>query len=358
VRFVPTETSSHDPISRSKSSVYGAPVALVWSAIAIVYVVWGSTYLAIKVSIETLPPLTSAGLRFLAASIVLGLIVLIVRRSSFRITRKEASTAALAGLLLLVGGNGLVVVAEESISSGLAALLVSTTPLWIVVLRSVVGDRPSVLTVIGVLVGFAGVAIVLLPGSDGLDGDLPHALLIVVAALSWATGSLLATRRPMPANPFVGSVVEMFAGGLALVVIGLFRGELADFDLSQLSTRSVLGWVYLVGFGSVVAFSAFVWVLDKAPVSTVATYAYVNPVIAVALGALVLSERVGVPVLLGGLVIVAAIGVVVTAEGRQRRASQSREPLEACGAAGSSPGTVEHRAELGVERRRDDDGSR
>ncbi len=302
---------------------------MTWGALGIVYVVWGSTYLGIKISIETLPPLVSTGVRFTSAAVILVLAIAAIRPRTLRVTRAELGTAVLSGLFLLVGGNGMVVLAEDRISSGLAALLVSTTPLWVVVLRTVLGDRPAVATMIGVGIGFGGVAILLAPtGSDGFDGDLWHSLLVVAAALSWATGSLLSIRRPMPANPFVGSVIQMFAGGLVLGTIGVARGELTGFALDQVSLRSWLALLYLVLAGSVVAFSAYVWVLGKLPVSTVTTYAYVNPVFAVILGALLLSEPIRPAMLIGGAVIVAAVAVVVTADGRQRRRDRIAEAEE------------------------------
>jgi drug/metabolite transporter (DMT)-like permease len=330
---------------RAKSNATAAsgvtvPLAA-WGALGIVYVVWGSTYLGIKISIETLPPLVSTSVRFTGAALVLVAAIAAVRPRTLRFTRAQFGTAALSGLLLLVGGNGMVVLAEERISSGLAALLVSTTPLWVVVLRSLFGDRPALATVVGVGIGFVGVAVLLLPGGGGVGGSVGHGVLVVGAALSWAAGSLLSIRRPMPANPFVGSVVQMFAGGLVLGAIGVTRGELTGFRFEQVSTRSWLALLYLLLAGSVVAFTAYVWVLGQLPVSTVTTYAYVNPVIAVGLGALVLSESVGMTGLVGGAIIVAAVAVVVTAEGRARRAAAAgaRAALDP-GCPGAGEGSV------------------
>lgn len=307
---------------RSKSNA-SAPAGVTvplsaWGALGIVYVVWGSTYLAIKVSIETLPPLVSTALRFGGAAVLLLAVIAAVRPRTLRTSRQQFVTAACSGVLLLVGGNGMVVLAEERISSGLAALLVSTTPLWVVVLRAVLGDVPSAATVAGVALGFLGVA-VLISGGGAVGGSFWHSLLVVGAAFSWACGSLLTARRPMPANPFVGSVIQMAAGAVILGAIGLIRGELRGFTLDQVSTRSAVALIYLLIVGSVIAFSAYVFVLGQLPVSTVTTYAYVNPVFAVFLGAVLLSEPVTSAVLLGGGVIVAAVAVVVTAEGRQRR---------------------------------------
>jgi drug/metabolite transporter (DMT)-like permease len=320
---------------RDKSNAFGSSAVTVplaaWGALGIVYVVWGSTYLAIKVSIETLPPLFSSGARFTGAGLLLVLAVAVARPRALRVSGRQLGTAALSGVLLLLGGNGMVVLGEERISSGLAALLVSTTPLWVVVLRTAIGDRPAAATVAGVVLGFAGVAILLLPGGS-VGGSLGHSLLVVGAAFSWACGSLLATRQPMPANPFVGSVIQLITGGLALCAVGLARDELAGFDPGQVSMRSAVALAYLMIVGSLVAFTAYIWVLGQLPVSTVTTYAYVNPVLAVILGAVLLAEPVGVTVLLGGAVIVVAVAVVVTAEGRRRRslrAAPSVAPAEA-----------------------------
>jgi drug/metabolite transporter (DMT)-like permease len=291
----------------------------VWGALAIVYVVWGSTYLAIRYAIETVPPLFSAGVRFLAAGLILLAVVVVVRgRDALRVTRPQLTTAAASGVLLLLGGNGLVSVAEQRVDSGLAALLVACIPLWIVVLRAGLGDRPGLATSGGVLLGFAGVALIFLPGGSG-DTDLRYPALCVLAALSWAVGSLLVTRRPVPADPLTLTTVEMLAGGVALLVVATGRGELAGFAVAEVSGRSWLALGYLVVFGSLIAFTAYVWLLGNAPVSLVSTYAYVNPAVAVLLGALVADERLTGATLAGGLVVLAAIAVVVTAESRRHR---------------------------------------
>ncbi len=307
-----------------------------WGALGIVYVVWGSTYLAIKISIETMPPLLSSAARFLGAGLVLLTVLAVVRPSALRATRAQFATAATSGVLLLLGGNAMVVVAEQRISSGLAALLVSMTPLWIVLLRAVFGDRPGRATVVGILLGFVGVAVLLLP-TGGFSGDTWHGLLVVGAALSWAAGSLLASRRPMPANPFFASVIGMLAGGAAIGLAGFAVGELRGFAVQDVSARSAFALAYLLVAGSLIAYTAYVWVLGKLPVSTVSTYAYVNPVLAVLLGALILDEHVGPAVLIGGGVIVAAVAVVVTAEGRHGRRRRAAEAVEC--AAGPQAGT-------------------
>jgi drug/metabolite transporter (DMT)-like permease len=297
-------------------------------ALAIVYVVWGSTYLAIRYAIEGFPPLLSAALRFVVAALLL-LTYLVLRRGRFalRASRTQLVTAAASGILLLAGGNGLVTIAEQRVSSGLVALLIACTPLWIVVLRALLRDRPRPATALGVLVGLGGVALIFLPGGSG-ETDLAYAALCVLAALCWSAGSLLVTLRPVPPDPLMLTTVEMFAGGLVLVVASLGRGELAGFSVGAVPGKSWVALAYLVVFGSLVAFTAYVWLLGNAPVSIVATYAYVNPAVAVLLGALVAGERLTGSALAGGLVVLAAVVLVVTAESRDRRRAAERKVSE------------------------------
>jgi drug/metabolite transporter (DMT)-like permease len=303
----------------------------VWAALGVVYVVWGSTYLAIRFSIETIPPLLHAALRFAVAGVVLLAAVVAVRgRGALRATPAQLGTAAASGILLLAGGNGLVSIGEQRVPSGVAALIVASVPLWIVVLRALLRDRPSPITALGVLVGFSGVALLLRPGgSSGLD--LGYAALIVVAALSWSIGSLLVARRPVPADPLVLSAVQMLAGGACLLVVSAGHGELSGFAPGQVSAKSWLALAYLIVFGSLLAFSAFVWLLGQAPVSVVATYAYVNPAVAVLLGALLANERLAGSTAVGGLLILVAVALVVTAEGRARRARRAEQRGEPAG---------------------------
>jgi len=292
--------------------------ARVWTALGIVYLVWGSTYLAIRYAVQTVPALFSAGLRFTVAGLVmLAAVVLLRGMAPLRAGARRLATAAVSGVLLLVGGNGLVSVAEQRVDSGLAALLIACVPLWIVVLRAMLGDRPGLANAGGVLLGFAGVALIFVPGSAG--GDLGYAALCVLASLSWAVGSLLVTRRPVPADPLVLTTVEMLAGGAVLLVVATVRGELTGFSFAAVSAASWTALAYLVVFGSLVAFTAYVWLLGQAPVAVVSTYAYVNPAVAVLLGALVAGERLSASALAGGLVVLAAVAVVVTAEGRRQR---------------------------------------
>jgi drug/metabolite transporter (DMT)-like permease len=287
-------------------------------ALGIVYVVWGSTYLAIRYAIEGFPPLLSAALRFCAAALLMLGYLAVRRPAVLRATRAQLATAAVSGILLLAGGNGLVTVAEQRIDSGLAALLIACVPLWIVILRALLRDRPGLATALGVLLGLAGVALIFLPGGSGAV-DVGYAALAVLAALSWAVGSLLVTLRPVPADALTLTTIQMAAGGAVLLVAAAARGELSRFAPGDASGSAWFALCYLIVFGSLIAFTAYVWLLGNAPVSLVATYAYVNPAVAVLLGALIAGERLTGAELAGGLVVLAAVALVVTAESRQRR---------------------------------------
>ncbi|MEU4102447.1 EamA family transporter [Streptomyces tanashiensis] len=288
----------------------------VWAALGIVYVVWGSTYLGIRIVVETLPPFLSGGARFVTAGLLLAAIVAWRQGpAALKVTRRELGSAVLVGLLLILGGNGLVVLAETSIPSGLAALLVAAVPVWVVLLRTVFGDRPGSGAYGGVLLGFAGLGVLTVPGLSG-EVKIGGVLLVVVAALLWSVGSVSSARLPMPANPFTASAYEMLAGGLAALTLGLVRGEHHGLDLGAVSGRSWAALAYLIVFGSLVAFTAYAWLLQAAPVSLVATYAYVNPVVAVLLGALVLNEALTWPILLGGAIVVGGVSLIVSTERR------------------------------------------
>jgi drug/metabolite transporter (DMT)-like permease len=288
-------------------------------ALLTVYLVWGSTYLAIKYTVAGLPPFLSMGARFLlAGALLVGAVLALRGRTAFRMTRAQCATAAVCGLFLLVGGNGVVAVAEQHVDSGLAALLIAGTPLWVVLLRAVLRDRPSVGTVAGLLLGMSGVAVLLLPGVRGA-ADLGPMLLVCLSSVLWSCGTVLATRRPVPADPFVTTIVQMAAGGTGLIVLGSLGGEWGRLDLAGTHASSWIAFGYLVLVGSVVGYSAYVWLLARAPLSLATTYAYVNPAVAVALGALFLSEPLTSNVLVGGAIIIAAVAWVITSEARARR---------------------------------------
>ncbi|MEU9981293.1 EamA family transporter [Streptomyces sp. NPDC050856] len=286
--------------------------AALWGALAIVYVVWGSTYLGIRVVVETMPPFLSAGARFVTAGLVLA--ALLAWRNGIavlRVTRARLASAAVVGLLLLLGGNGLVVLAETTVPSGLAALLIAVVPAWVVLLRTAFGERPGLGAWTGVLLGLAGLAVLTLPGLSG-DVRIGGVLTVIVATVMWSVGSFASSRIPMPANAFTASAYEMLAGGLGCLLLGLARGEQRGLDVSAFSARSWTALAYLVVFGSLLAFTAYAWLIQTAPLSLVATYAYVNPVVAVALGALILGEPLTWPIALGGAIVVAGVCLIVS----------------------------------------------
>ncbi|MCX4958342.1 EamA family transporter [Streptomyces virginiae] len=298
----------------SATTPLGGISGAVWAALALVYVVWGSTYLGIRIVVETMPPFLSAGARFITAGLLLaGVVACRYGTAALRATRAQLGSAVLVGLLLILGGNGGVVLAETSVPSGLAALLVAAVPMWVVVLRASTGDRPPRRTLAGVLVGLAGLAVLTSPGLSGAV-RLSGVLLVVAASVLWSLGSFTAPRLKLPANPFTGSAYQMFAGGIAAVVVGLLRGEHRGLDPAAFSTASWVALGYLTVVGSLVGFTAYVWLLQAAPLSLVSTYAYVNPVVAVALGTLILDEALTWPIVVGGAIVVAAVGVIVSTE--------------------------------------------
>ncbi|MFD7324586.1 EamA family transporter [Streptomyces sp. NPDC059875] len=312
-----------DPASQERTPDPAAPgratrriSGAVWAALGIVYVVWGSTYLGIRIVVETMPPFLSAGTRFVTAGLILaGIIAWRQGPAALKVSPKQLASAVVIGLLLILGGNGLVVLAETSVPSGLAALLIAVVPAWVVLLKAGFGDRPSAGGVAGVLLGLAGLAVLTLPGLSG-DVKAGGVMLVVVATLLWSVGSFSSSRIPMPTNPFTASAYEMIAGGLAGLGVGLVRGEQHGLELSAVSGRSWAALGYLIVFGSLLAFTAYAWLLQAAPLSLVATYAYVNPVVAVALGALVLNEALTWPIVLGGAIVVAGVCLIVSTERR------------------------------------------
>jgi drug/metabolite transporter (DMT)-like permease len=319
-----------------------APGWLVWTNLWIVYVIWGSTYLAIRIAVETLPPLLSASMRFVLAGFIV-LAVLALRRGVgvVRVTRRELLAAGIVGALLLLGGNGLVMIAERDVPSGLTALIIGSVPLWVVVLRLIHGERIRRITLGGVALGFTGVAVLVLPEASG-PVVLTGLLMLLAASASWASGSFYSRRLPLPADPFVSTGYQMLIGGLCLLLAGPLVGELNGLDPTRFSTDSLLAMAYLLVFGSLVAFTSYTWLLQHATVSRVATYAYVNPVVAVILGTLVLREPVTPTLLVGALIVVAAVAFIVrtdTAPAAPALAVDGLPAAEAEAARGPVPAT-------------------
>jgi drug/metabolite transporter (DMT)-like permease len=298
-----------------------APAKHVWIGLAVVYVVWGSTYFGIKIAVETIPPLVAAGSRFLVAAVILAAI-LAWRGTSLRITRAELGATLIVGTLLLGLGVGLVHVAETRIDSSVAAMIAGTVPLQIIVLRLLSGESPARATRVSTLAGLFGLLLVVAPGLGAGSTALGLAVMIS-GSISWTLGSFLSTRLSLPRDPFVGSVYEMAAGGTFLALASLISGEWSDVGSSTFSRNSVLAWAYLVLVGSIVGFSAYAWLLRVAPISLVVTHQYVNPLVAIALGMAFLGERPSPWTLAGAALIIGAVYVAIRAE-FPRRAKDAR----------------------------------
>ncbi len=284
------------------------------SAFAALYVIWGTTYLAIGMMVKTIPPYLGAGSRFLAAGTLLYAFLRV--RGAPRPTRRQWGWAALAGLLLLVGGNGSIVWAQKTVPSGIASVIVATEPLWIVLVSWLLfrGGRPTLLEGAGILGGFAGMVFLIGPSMLAHGGDIDPfgAGLLVFATVSWAFGSMVSRHADLPDSAPMAMSMEMAAAGVTMLVLALPKGDWAQFSLSAVSRASFLGWLYLVVFGSWVGFVAFFFVMRHCRPSRAATYAYVNPVIAVFLGVLVAGEPLAARTLVSAAVILVSVAVVVT----------------------------------------------
>ncbi len=297
----------------------------VLTAFAAVYIIWGSTYLAIRFAIETLPPFLMAGLRFLIAGTVL--YVWVRARGAPRPPRVAWKHALVIGSLLLLVGNGAVVWAEQWVPSGIAALLVAGVPFWMVLLDWLRpgGTRPTPGVLAGLVVGFAGIALLVGPGELGGDGvHLPGALALVAASLAWSAGSIYSRNVPSPEPPLLGTAMEMLAGGALLAVFGLLTGEASRLALDAVTLRSVLALLYLIVFGSLIGYSAYVFLLKVSTPARVSTYAYVNPVVAVLLGWALAGEPLTLRILTASAVIVGSVVVITSAGQGRRRAQRAR----------------------------------
>lgn len=287
----------------------------IWTALWIVYVVWGSTYFAIKISVETMPPLLSAGLRFMLAGLLLGSI-LTARRTSLRVPWREARAAAGIGVMLLACGVGVVTLAETRIDSSVAAMIAGSVPLQIIIWRTLARERVATATKLSAVVGLAGLALIIGPaGISGGSAAIGLAIMLC-GSIAWSTGSFASRRMPLPPDPFVATVYEMIGGGLALVVASLALGEGSDVAVSAISGASLAAWLYLAVFGSLVAFTAYAWLLHHAPISQVVTHQYVNPLVAIALGSVFLGETLDAATAFGALVVIGAVFATIRSESR------------------------------------------
>jgi drug/metabolite transporter (DMT)-like permease len=287
-----------------------------FGAFAIIYVIWGSTYLAIRFAIETLPPFLMAGSRFLIAGAVLYAWSRWIAGAEAP-TRANWRSAGIVGLGLLLGGNGLVVWAQFRIPSGVAALLVGVVPCCMVIIDWLRpgGLRPGAQVVLGLVLGVTGLFFLI--GPDSLMGggriDLVGAAAIMIACFSWAAASIYSRHGALPRSPLLATAIQMLVGGLALTVVAVLHGELAGFDASGFSVRSTGAWLYLIVFGSIVAFTSYVWLLRVSTPARVSTYAYVNPIVAVLLGWTLADEPLTARMLVAAAVIVSGVALITLA---------------------------------------------
>ncbi|KXK06571.1 MAG: DMT family permease [Acidobacteria bacterium OLB17] len=294
--------------------------ALLILAFAAVYILWGSTYLAIRYAIETLPPLLMASTRFIISGGVLYAIALRTADYS-RPSARQWKTSIIVGTLLLLGGNGGVVLAEKYVSSSVAALLVASEPFWIVILSWLwlKNGRPSFKMSVGLAVGFVGVVLLISGNFHAASGESVveqgwAMILLLLATLSWAVGSLYGLKAPAPRSAIQTAAMQMLAGGTALGVVGVLRGEAAAFDPSAVSSASIYGLLYLIVFGAIIGYTAYSWLLKNAKPELVATYAYVNPMIAVLLGWVIAGETLTPLMLVGAFVVVASVVLITSKE--------------------------------------------
>ena len=300
-------------MNAESSKVPTAPRALVLAAFATVYIVWGSTYLAIRVAVETLPPFVMAAWRFVIAGAALYFFLRL--RGEPRPSRLHCRNAAVSGFMLLVAGNGLVVWAEQTVPSGLTALMVSIVPVWFVLIDWLrpSGSRPHIRTVAGVIVGFAGM-ILLVTGREPNTGSaqlhVAGLIALLIAGISWAGGSLYSKHHSSSESPLMTAALQMFFGGVVLIVIALVSGEFSTLARTRVSAHSIAALVYLIVFGSWVGFSAYVYILKMSKPAHVATYAYVNPVIALLLGNVLLREPLTGRVLVAAAIILAGVIII------------------------------------------------
>jgi drug/metabolite transporter (DMT)-like permease len=278
--------------------------AKVWTALWAVYVIWGSTYLFIAITVETIPPLLAVSTRFIAAGAIMAAVVR-RRGGSLRVSRRAFVSCVVIGCLL-PGANAVLFFAERTVPTGLASLLIASVPLWVVLLRLLGHERIPATALGAVGFGFAGVAVLLRPSGGATTLGIG---LCLVSAVMWSVGSVLSARLTMPDDTFAATTYEMLAGGLIMLPLGL-----TSVGTVSPSTGSMLAWLYLVTIGSVVGYTAYTWLLANAPLGTVSTYAYVNPVVAILLGVLFRGETLTTQVLIGAAIVVASVAVVVRQE--------------------------------------------
>lgn len=293
------------------------PKALPWIALVTVWIVWGSTYLGIRVAVHTIPPFLMAGTRYIIAGGVLYAILVVTNRAQHRWPSRVAwKSLVIRGFALLVVGNGLVCFAEQEIASSVAALLVATVPMFMIVIEALsVKKRVAGWSIVGLATGSLG--IVMLVGLPGGSMPIVPAMLVIVAALSWAAGSVYAHQHAEGQMSPFQPALEMVIGGTGLLIVGLIAGEFQTFAFANVSRSSVLGMVWLIGPGAMLGYSAYAYAVRTLPTGIVSTYAYINPVVAVILGALFAGEALTRNVVIGGLAIILSV-IAIIAGGRER----------------------------------------
>jgi drug/metabolite transporter (DMT)-like permease len=289
--------------------------AQIIAAFASIYLVWGSTYLAIRYAVETIPPFLMGGLRFLISGALL--YAWSRYRGAERPTRIHWRNALIAGGFLLLGGNGAVVWAEQFVPSGLTALLVSILPFWLVIIEWVrpPRKRPHAAVLVGLVLGFIGIVVLIGPADLGGHGDVRPigALVLILGSLSWAIGSFYSRDAELPKSGLLTTGMEMLCGGALLLIVGLLSGELSQFDVHRISGASAAGLIYLVTFGSLIGFTSYIWLLDKVSPARLGTYAYVNPVVAVILGWAIAGEKLSVRTGIAAVIVICAVALITTA---------------------------------------------
>jgi drug/metabolite transporter (DMT)-like permease len=316
------------PTAPPSSAARGAGV---WVGMLVLYLVWGSTYLGIALAVDTVPPFLMAATRFSIAGLVLLVWSMTRGRATFRWpTRREWRDSFIVGGLLLGGGMGMVAYGEQTIPSGITALLIAMVPVWVTIFgRVFLGERPPRLAVVGIATGFVGVAVLVGPTAVGAVGALePLGLAaIIVSPMCWSSGSLFASHRArLPGRPLMASSAQMLSGGLVLIAMSAVTGEFGRFSPAAVTSTSFLALAYLTLVGSLLAFTTYGWLMRIAPLPLIATYAFVNPVVAVGLGAVVLHEPIDPRTLVAGAIIVVAVAIIVTARGRMSQPARRTAP--------------------------------
>jgi drug/metabolite transporter (DMT)-like permease len=291
----------------------------IWTGLVVLYVVWGSTFLGMKLAVDSIPPFLAIGFRFLPAGILLGLFVVVRGRGAVRRPSLVAiRDASIVGLLLLLCGTGLVAWSVQTITIGIAAILIALVPMWIAIFgRVLFGERLPRMATVGIGVGLVGVAILAWPTGGVGDLDPGGLLALIVSPIAWAIGTHYAAKRAvLPEPALIGSSIQMIAAGIGSFVVAALIGEVRGFDVAAVTPTSWAGVVYLITAGSFVGYTTYAWLIRVAPLSRVSTYAYVNPVVAVILGWLVLNEPLSPRTIVASVVIIAAVVLIVTARGR------------------------------------------